>query len=453
MKFLLALLTVLGLFLTKAAAQAVWTPSPPLSSTFANTTSIAVSPVNDRIFIGSTDGGILSSDDGRTWQQVLPHAVVSILAKADGTLLAGGKGTVYRSVDQGQNWTAHPVSSEYSIRKIVSDSEGKLYLVTGDLGEDGSEEEFYVGDGVFTSTDNGQTWTKDIQGMTGTLSAWNLAVGKNDQVYVGTHDGNGRQDTRIGLYTRQKEQTTWQPVDIKFREIANFNVAYLHSIAVDENDSLYVGVAGSSASLAVEGTLKSSDGGQTWRPLYLTHNTTWNYWHQPVAHSFYVSKDRTLWTSNWPSRGILVSKDKGETWTRDMQNIGTPPYASSLQHFQFAENSQNRIFALQPFDNYVYSKIYLLGTDKPSENFRFTLEAFPNPFQDQLSLRFTLSAPSVVQIQVADAKGALVYKQAYKASAGVNALQWKSLHNAPGVYYVSVQTGTYQSTKKVVLLP
>ncbi|RNI26167.1 T9SS type A sorting domain-containing protein [Rufibacter latericius] len=453
MKSLLALISVLGLFLTKASGQAVWTPSPPLISTFANTTSIAISPVNDKLFIGSTDAGILTSDDGRTWQQVLPHAVISIMAKADGTLLAGGKGTVYRSTDHGLNWTSHPIGSTYSIRKIVSDSQGMLYLVTGDMGEDGSNEEYYVGDGVFTSPDNGQTWTKDTQGMAGTLSAWTLVIGKNDQVYVGTHDGNGRQDTRIGLYTRQKEQTTWQPVDIKFREIENFNVAYLHSIAVDENDSLYIGVAGSSSSLAVGGTLKSADGGKTWRPLYLTHNTSWNYWDQPVAHSFYVSKDGTLWTSNWPSRGILVSKDKGTTWTRDMENIGTPPYASSLHHFQFAENKQNRIFALQPFDNVVYSKIYLLGSDKPTDDLTLKLEVFPNPFQSQLNLRFTVPVTSTVQLQVTDAKGATVYKQEHKVPAGINTLYWMSPHSAPGIYYVSLKTDTYQRTRKVVLLP
>ncbi|WP_190300450.1 T9SS type A sorting domain-containing protein [Rufibacter hautae] len=453
MKPFLALLSVLGLFLTKAAGQAVWTPGPPLSPTFANTTSIAVSPVNDKIFVGSTDAGILRSDEGLTWHQVLPHAVVSIMAKADGTLLAGGKGTVYRSLDHGQTWSSHSVSSAFSIRKIVSDSQGKLYLVTGDLGEDGSNEEFYVGDGVFTSTDNGQTWTKDSQGMTGTLSAWNLAVGKNDQVYVGTHDGNGRQDTRIGLFTRQKQQTTWQPIDIKFREVTTFNVAYLHSIAVDENDSLYIGVAGSDHSAAVGGTLKSADGGKTWRPLFLTNNTSWNYWDQPVAHSFYVSKDGTLWTSNWPGRGILVSRDKGLTWASDMQNIGTPPYASSLQHFQFAESKGNRIFVLQPFDNYIYSKIYLLGTDKPSDASKLTLDAYPNPFQEQLSLRFTVSSSSTVQLQVTDAKGANVYNQMHQASAGVNTLRWKPSQAAPGVYYISLRTDTYQRTQKVVLLP
>ncbi|ALI99447.1 WD40/YVTN/BNR-like repeat-containing protein [Rufibacter tibetensis] len=278
MRPLLILLFILGLFSTKAAAQAVWTPSSPLSSNFANTTSITISPVNDRIFIGSAEAGILCSDDGRNWQQVLPHAVVSMLAKADGTLLAGGQGMVYRSLDQGQNWSSHPIGSSYSIRKIVADSEGTLYLVTGDLGEDDGDEQFFVGDGVFTSTDNGQTWTKDIQGMTGTLSAWTIAIGKNNQVYVGTHDGNGQQDTKIGLYTRQKQQTTWQPVDIRFRQVDNFNVAHLYSIAVDENDSLYVGVAGSDGTVAVGGTLKSADGGHTWRPLYLTHNTSWNYW-------------------------------------------------------------------------------------------------------------------------------------------------------------------------------
>ncbi|ALI99446.1 T9SS type A sorting domain-containing protein [Rufibacter tibetensis] len=165
-----------------------------------------------------------------------------------------------------------------------------------------------------------------------------------------------------------------------------------------------------------------------------------------------MSKDGTLWTSNWPSRGILVSKDKGATWARDMQNIGTPPFASSLHHFQFAESKHNRIYALQPYDNVVYSKILPLGSDKPSDVLPFTLEAFPNPFQGQLNLRFSVPAPSTVQLQVVDTKGATVYKQAHKASAGVNTLQLKSFLTSSGIYYVSIKTDTYHRTKKIVLL-
>ncbi|WP_205501642.1 T9SS type A sorting domain-containing protein [Rufibacter psychrotolerans] len=439
-------------------AQAVWSPSQPISPTFANTTSLAVSPVTHQVFVGSTDSGIMKTENiGRTWQQVLPHAVYSMHAKPDGTLYAGGTGVVYRSTDHGLTWTTHSLSSQWPVRKIIHNSEDRLYAATGEALGDENNQEYYVGDGIFTSTDNGQTWTQDNEGLLGTLSIWSIAIDKNDKVYIGTHDGNDRNDIAIGLFSRQKQQTAWQPVPVSFRNIQNLNMASLFSVALDADDSLYIGFQGSNKlpgqtnGTAVGGTLKSADGGQTWRPLYLTGNTHWNYWDQPVAHSLYVSQQGILFASNAPSRGILVSYDKGQTWARDMTNIARAPYFSMLQHFQFAETAYHHVYVLQPFDNFMYSKMYLLGSEPTQPGNQLSLELFPNPFGATLNVRFTLPAAAEATLTVHDAKGAVVYSQPLQGKAGVNHWQWTPGQHAHGLYSVKIDTQAYRVTKKVVL--
>ncbi len=114
----------------------------------------------DDIFIGTSKGGIISSNDnGETWNfladgEILEEeSIRAINFNQSGDIFIGtlGKG-VFRSVDNGNNWVkinqGLQSPNEKRIVDIVFTQEGEVYI--GTLG------------GVFRSVDNGNSWTPFI---------------------------------------------------------------------------------------------------------------------------------------------------------------------------------------------------------------------------------------------------------------------------------------------------
>ena len=91
------------------------------------------------IYTGSEYGLLTSKDGGRTWQEVkiiMPpksRPVLSLTIELENTnhLYYGAGSVLYRSLDQGVNWTVHELSSERNIKAIAIDPKNPQIIYIG----------------------------------------------------------------------------------------------------------------------------------------------------------------------------------------------------------------------------------------------------------------------------------------------------------------------------------
>lgn len=82
----------------------------------------------------------------------------------------------------------------------------------------------------------------------------------------------------------------------------------------------------------------------------------------------------------------------------------------------------------------------------------------PNPFRTSTAILVSLTGRTDLHLRIYDGRGRLVRTLAEGSlSGGTHALQWDGLDEngkrpAPGIYFVSMEAGSYRATKKVVLL-
>ena len=121
--------------------------------------TLAISPdfARDRIFFaGTTDDGVLRSDDGgMTWQAwnfgLLDHNVLSLALSPgfalDRTILAGTSSGLFRSANSGKSWQAIELDGGFAeITGLVSASNSTLFAIVDESS-------------LYRSTDSGSTWT------------------------------------------------------------------------------------------------------------------------------------------------------------------------------------------------------------------------------------------------------------------------------------------------------
>lgn len=135
----------------------------------------------DTLLAGTDGGGIyVSFNQGDNWIQsntgLTSMWITSLAVNSHGTLFAGSnfQGGVFRSADQGNTWVALGPSNE-SIVCLAVNSSDKIFA--------GTESE-----GVFCSTDDGETWTKENSGLTNE-NIQILSLDNNGFIYAGTKQG------------------------------------------------------------------------------------------------------------------------------------------------------------------------------------------------------------------------------------------------------------------------
>ncbi|GEM_PF-253765 len=187
------------------------------------------------------------------------------------TIITGGTGGgLWKSTNNGDTWVkATTFSQLHSVTCIAQDTRaGKQdtwYAGSGEqLGNSssGNGGATFLGDGLFKSTDNGNSWAPLASTQSSNSSSWNsdwqyvwrLAVDKSntaqDVVYASTTGG---------VYRSQNGGTSWTKV-----LAAGVSSAVPVDIAITDNGTLYV-ASGSvgGASNTIKGIRKSTDGGNT----------------------------------------------------------------------------------------------------------------------------------------------------------------------------------------------
>ncbi|MBL7748209.1 MAG: hypothetical protein JNM19_12310 [Chitinophagaceae bacterium] len=135
-------------------------------------------------------------------------------------ILAGGvSGGVYKSTDNGATWVRKsPTGEHFSCTSIAQDTrpgfQDTWYYGVGEASGNsaGASGAFYSGNGVYKSTDNGETWTRLASSNTTALESFSVAQDFINKVIVDPTDGNVYIACAATIRRSTDGGTTWATV-------------------------------------------------------------------------------------------------------------------------------------------------------------------------------------------------------------------------------------------------
>jgi photosystem II stability/assembly factor-like uncharacterized protein len=212
---------------------------------------------------------------------------------------------------------------------------------TGVAGSVARPMEYYfgaTGGGLWKTTDGGQNWGPVTDGKIGSSSVGAVAVCEADPdvVYIGTGEtqlrGNIQQGD--GVYKSTDAGETWEHIGL--RESQNIARVRVHP---EDCDQVWVAAMGKHSLANPErGIYKSTDGGESWR---LVLNRPGNEWTGGVDISFDPANPDLMYAALWEAwrkswgmssggegSGLFKSTDGGESW--DELTNGRPGLPSGI---------------------------------------------------------------------------------------------------------------------------
>ncbi len=206
------------------------------------------------------------------------HGIVGALGiNANGDIYAGSDG-IYRSTDRGDTWTYLSGRDSLSIAFFAINSQGHIFAGTRRICDfrTGS----CVGGGVYRSIDNGATWqrvglaNRDIYG---------LVIDSTDNIFAAAG----------GIYRSDDNGNTWAPINTGLVTLG------VLSLAVNSSGHLFAGTGGS-------GIFRSTNKGDLWIPINVgirSHN----------VNAIAIRHDGDIFAGIGGE--IYRSTDNGDSWT------------------------------------------------------------------------------------------------------------------------------------------
>jgi photosystem II stability/assembly factor-like uncharacterized protein len=386
----------------------------------AITTALAVRPGGD-IFAGTGDNGIFRSrDNGSTWDLVALRDsldyVGALAVDAQGYIFAGGWGSVYRSTDGGQSWSA-TLFSDRSIGSIAVSPNGHIFAGAGQ--------------GVFRSTDGGLTWVQvvDLRSIHNLETSFVtcLAINTSGFVYAGTNGTEILESTDDGF--------SWYKMGLYGRS---------------------AGSAGAVLSLAINS--KGVVFATTQNGMYIFGGSDKD-WSGGIEGKLAINSKDYLFSGS--GSYILKSTDDGENWTDFSKGLTE----STLWSLIISRWTTTRDFAYAGTDSGVFRT---LGPTTSAEKNKvdelascFLLQNYPNPFNPSTTIEFGLPKAALVTLRIFDLLGQQVEELVNeKLAPGMYKTRWDARGFASGVYFYLLQarptdaaeSGGFVDRKKLLLL-
>ncbi|HET7274673.1 MAG TPA: hypothetical protein VFI91_05810 [Longimicrobiaceae bacterium] len=229
-------------------------------------------------------------------------------------------------------------------------------------GSDSRPLEYYfgaTGGGLWKTTDGGTTWNPVTDGQitSSSVGAIGVCQANPDIVYIGTGEVQLRGNILPGdgLYKSTDAGETWEHIGL--REARNFG-----RVRVDPNDCnrVYAAAFGHYGAPNPErGVYRSLDGGDTWEKVLFRDERTgavdisidqtnpnviyaalWEAWRKPWGMS-----------SGGPGSGLFKSTDGGTTWTELSDNPGLPDGILGKIGVSVSAADPNRVYAIIEADS------------------------------------------------------------------------------------------------------
>ncbi len=228
---------------------------------------------------------------------------------------------------------------------------GRVAEVTGVSGDPLTYYAATASGGVWKSVDGGVSWDPIFDDQP-TQSIGSIAVAPSDTnvLYVGTGEANvrGNSGPGDGIYKSTDGGETWQHVWTQVGQIGRI------AVHPTNPDVAFAAVLGHAFGPNPErGVYRTTDGGKTWqRVLYVDPDTgAWDVTFDPSnPHILYAGlwqMRRTPWgmTSGGPGSGLYTSRDGGATWT-EITGSGLPGGPWGKVGVRVAPSAPDRIYAL-----------------------------------------------------------------------------------------------------------
>jgi photosystem II stability/assembly factor-like uncharacterized protein len=245
-----------------------------------NWTSIGKIVVNSsgQIFLNTNNSVWRSSDNGNNWTQLTIDVNVTSLNELDispdGELFAGSyKKKIYRSSDNGDNWT-EIFTANNNIRTIGFDGDSIIYAGTSFSG-------------LYKSTDNGDNWSL-LPALPGTNGVLDINVNSSGDVFTAQFEDGILKSIDGGI--------SWQDIS------SNIVDPSVRKVFINSSDELFVGTDAA-------GVQKYD--GSSWSPK--------NQGLAAITVNRFISIDSVLYACT--GIGIFISDDGGMSWQQSIKGM------------------------------------------------------------------------------------------------------------------------------------
>ncbi len=362
---------------------------------------------NGYVYVGTFGGKIYKAPVNNlgNWQLINTSMNVGYiwsLQYLNGAIYAGTEAGLYMSADEGNTWISLGLNN-YDVRAVVTTNNNKentkIYAGTW-------------GSGVFVSTDLGQTWTSNNDGLS-ELAVQSLAKGLNGELYAGTFGGGVAVNYGNG----------WQKMNLASR--------YIWTVAVDKYGAVYAGTYGEGLFKKIDNQWVKFDNGIT------------------SQHIYSISFDTTniAYVATWNS-GVFALTNTESMWQNiGMQGMGAGSVIVEKQTNQILVGAANGTIYNRP--------AVLVGVNNEISNLRtFALEQnYPNPFNPSTNIKFYIPNSTNVRLEIFDILGKKVatlvdnYLQSGEYNINFNAAGLSS-----GIYFYQIVTDFNKAVKKMILV-
>ena len=215
---------------------------------------IAIHPYGpDTIYATSVSGMFKSIDRGLNWIKLYPphgidneYSAFLIHPDEPNLLFAGGQWSEWKSTNSGQTWEQLNIPHPVGMEDIAVDPSNTdlMYLITNSM---------WFGNGIFKSTDRGQSWRNIQNNITGQLFCWSIAIDpqNTDIIYLGLSNPI---NTDSCLFKSTNSGQRWFDITPPGLYIGGINHV---TVSPFESNTVFVCTFS-------DGLLKSTDGGLNW---------------------------------------------------------------------------------------------------------------------------------------------------------------------------------------------
>jgi hypothetical protein len=386
--------------------------------------------------------------------------VFAVWTKGD-TIVAGADSVVYISTNAGTTWKRSvPVAPNVTSVRDVKVRNGRVFAGTGRFDTSGQ--------GVFVSTNLGDTWSSFNQGLVGGFAnsqndIMDMII-RGDSLYAVT-DGagawvrnlNAGSWTRYGNIFEPEESTNMTGIAAggsRLLACAGFNgTVYFRdpgqpdwTLSLLFNDHFAAGLAALSAAwnghawvvASNIGVFQSATGQEPW--------TFVDFGLQPLFFTPIVTRGTDFFVSLGAGAGTLLafSQDNGVTW----QNVDT--LAGALTYDMALQGSTLYAGRVGGLWRRSIANVVSVPDRGALSHVSFAI-AGANPVGDRARFAFDLPAPGAIEIEVFDVAGRRVGDAIREVRpAGHGEANWDASHVAAGVYVARLSAAGEHASARVV---